>query len=143
MKQWVYIIFMVCVSGGVINMLAGGYKTEKHIRFICGICCVIAAISPIKGLMGTVEAFDAEEIVESVSLPDGNEYIARLTKEEIKQYISDYLLKNGINYSDISIEITVTDTETVVGDIKVYVPEESRTKAAELLKGIAEVVANG
>jgi len=43
----------------------------------------------------------------------------------------------------VRIEITVTDTETVIGDILVLVPKEQYEKAKNALFGIAEVISDG
>ncbi len=143
MREWVYIIFTVSLAGGIINILSSGTKSEKYIKFVCGLCCLLTVISPIKNL---INGFDPKNVYieESVSLPDGNEYVAEETAKRTKEYISDYLYgKTGIICSDVSIEITVTDTETVIGDITVSVPKEHYEKAKAELFGIAEVKTDG
>lgn len=143
MKEWVYIIFAVSLAGGIVNILASGTKSEKYIKFLCGLCCMLAVITPLRQL---IKCFEPETAVTQteVSLPDGNLYIAEKTAEQTKEYISDYLYgKTGILCSDISIEITVTDTETVIGNILVYVPEEQYERAKTELFGIAEVIPDG
>lgn len=143
MKEWVYVIFVVSLAGGMINILASGTKSEKYIKFIGGLCCMLAVITPMRQL---IKAFDTDEIITQAdtSLPDGNQYVAQKTAEQTKKYISDYLYgKTGILCSDVSIEITVTDTETVIGDILVFVPKEHFEKAKTELSGIAEVRPDG
>lgn len=104
---------------------------------------MLAVISPVRQL---IKSFDTETAVTQadVSLPDGNSYVAEKTAQQAKVYISDYLYgKTGIICSDVSIEITVTDTETVIGNILVSVPEEQYEKAKNELSGIAEVIPDG
>lgn len=144
MKEWVFIIFCVSLAGGMINLIAAGNASEKHIRFICGICCVLAAASPIKTLIVNVNDQNDKDIHAQVSLPDGNEYLKTKTEKQVKEYIKEHLYgKTGILPTDISIEITVTDTETVIGDITVAVPEKDLKAAKEALDGMAEVICDG
>ena len=143
MREWVYIIFVVSLAGSMINILASGTKSEKYIKFLGGLCCMLAVISPVRQL---IKSFDTDTAVTKteISLPDGNTYVAQKTAEQTKEYISDYLYgKTGIICSDVRIEITVTDTETVIGDILVLVPKEQYEKAKNALFGIAEVISDG
>ena len=93
--------------------------------------------------MVTVSFVKRTEISDEISLPDGNEYIKRQTEEELKEYIRKYLLTEGIICTDICIEITVTDTETVIGGSSVYVSQKDLPKATRLLDGMAEVISDG
>lgn len=142
-KEWVFIIFAVSLAGGMVNILAAGNASEKYIKFLCGTVCLLTVISPLKQLILSFEGITEAEISDDISLPDGNEYIEEKTKEEIEEYISGYLLAEGIICTGISIEITVTDTETVIGDICVSVEEDDVPKAKSLLEGMAEVISDG
>ncbi len=143
MKEWVFIIFAVSLTGGMVNILAAGNASEKYIKFLCGAACLLTVISPLKQLILSFEGITETEISDQVSLPDGNGYIAQKTKEEIEEYIGGYLYSEGIICTGMSIEITVTDTETVIGDIYVYVQENDMQKASSLLDGMAEVISDG
>ncbi len=104
---------------------------------------MLAVISPVQKL---IKSFDPDTTVTKteISLPDGNAYVSQKTAEQTKEYVSDYLYgKTGIICSDVRIEITVTDTETVIGDILVLVPKEQCEKARNALFGIAEVIPDG
>lgn len=143
MREWVYIIFIVSLAGGIINILAASTKSEKYVKFLCGLCCMLAVISPLKKL---ISAFEKDTLTANneISVPDGNEYIREKTVQQTKEYVSDYLYgKTGIKCRDISIEITVTDTETVIGAVTVFVEEKDLPAAKAALDGIAEVVSDG
>ena len=143
MKEWVFIIFTVSLAGGIINLLASGGVGEKHIKLLCGIICVYVTVVPVKQIFESFEARGQSEISQTVSLPDGNEYVEEKTKQSIKEYICSYLLEEGIICGDVSIEIAVTDAETVIGNITVYVKEQDLIKAKELLGEYAEVISDG
>lgn len=143
MREWVFIIFAVSLAGGMINLLARDTASEKYIKFLCGAVCLLTVISPLKQIILSFEGVAETEISDEISLPDGNEYIKRQTEEELKEYIRKYLLTEGIICTDICIEITVTDTETVIGGISVYVPQKDLPKATRLLDGMAEVISDG
>ena len=143
MKEWVFIIFTVSLAGGIINLLAAGGAGEKHIKLLCGIICVYVTVMPITHLIKDFEMKKPEEISKTVSLPDGNKYVEEKTKQSIKEYICSYLLEEGIICGDVSIEITVNDTETVIGDIIVYVDDKDLSKATKMLGEYAEVISDG
>ncbi|MBO5980891.1 MAG: hypothetical protein J6Q24_00430, partial [Clostridia bacterium] len=121
MKEWVFIIFTVSLAGGIINLLAAGGAGEKHIKLLCGIICVYVTVIPIKQLIKGFEIKNPEEISKTISLPDGNKYVEEKTKQSIKEYICSYLWEEGIICGSVNIELAVTDTETVIGDIVVSV----------------------
>lgn len=143
MKEWVFIIFTVSLAGGIINLLAAGGAGEKHIKLLCGIICVYVTVIPIKQLIKGFEIKNPEEISKTVSLPDGNKYVEEKTKQSIKEYICSYLLEEGIICGSVNIELAVTDTETVIGDIVVSVEEKDLVKAKQLLGEYAEVIKDG
>ncbi len=143
MKEWVFIIFTVSLAGGIINLLAAGGVGEKHIKLLCGIICIYVTIVPIRQLFTDFEKGNIPEISENVSLPDGNGYLKEKTEEQIREYICTYLGEEGIICRQVSIEIAVTDTETVIGDIVVSVDKNDVPKSREMLSGIAEVISDG
>lgn len=143
MKEWVFIIFAVSLAGGVINLLAQGGVGEKHIKLLCGIICVYVTVIPIKNIAKSFKVPDPEDISNTISLPDGNEYLEEKTKESIKEYICSYLSKEGIICKTVNIELSVTDTETVIGSITVSVEEKDIGKAKQLLGEYAEVIKDG
>ena len=143
MKEWVFIIFTVSLAGGIINLLAAGGVGEKHIRLLCGIICIYVTIVPVRQLFAGFEKGNIPEISETVFLPDGNEYLKEKTEEQIREYICTYLGKEGIICRLVSIDMEVTDTETVIGNIVVSVDENDVFKAREMLSGIAEVISDG
>ena len=143
MKEWVFIIFTVSLAGGIINLLAAGGAGEKHIKLLCGIICVYVTVIPVQQLIKGFKVQSPQEISQTVSLPDGNKYMEEKTKQGIKEYICSYLLEEGITCVSINIELAVTDTETVIGNIVVSVEEKDFIKAKQLLGEYAEVIKDG
>lgn len=143
MKEWVFIIFTVSLAGGIINLLAAGGAGEKHIKLLCGIICVYVTVIPVQQLIKGFKVQNPQEISQTVSLPDGNKYMEEKTKQGIKEYICSYLLEEGITCVSVNIELAVTDTETVIGNIVVSVEEKDFIKAKQLLGEYAEVIKDG
>ena len=139
MKAWVFIIFSVSLAGGIINLFTIGTANEKYMKFLCGLACLFAVISPLKQIITAVFDYEPKDISQEISLPDANLYIEDAAKAELEKYIREYLLSNGINHRDICIEITVSDTETVVHGITVFVDAQYLDQAKTALDGIAEV----
>ncbi len=143
MKEWVFIIFTVSLAGGIINLLAAGGAGEKHIKLLCGIICVYVTVIPVKQLIESFQIQSHEEMSQTVSLPDGNKYVEEKTKQSINEYICSYLWEEGIICGSVNIELAVTDTETIIGDIVVSVDEKDLIKAKQLLGEYAEVIKDG
>ena len=96
MKEYLIAMIGACAVSFLVKQL-GLFGDNKYVGFVCGLCAIAIAVSPLCRLAEWIEEFDFEMILED----DGENH------EEYSKYFDSYL-------TDTYIRETVAQIESVI-----------------------------
>ena len=122
MAQYIYIWMTVAVLAALAELISPGGRQGRltgHVRFIAGLCVLVALLPAVKEGISRVKTFgeDGYEII----LPDGKqdygayfeEGLEGITREQCEKWVYDVLEGHfAIQREDVGVLITVNTPET-------------------------------
>ncbi len=143
-KEWALGLVVAAIAGTVALVLTPHSAVEKQVRTAISLFLLVAFVYPFISDVDTSDIFSSIQIQYPESADDtGMMYIAESVKSETQSKIAEVLERNGINYKEINIDISVKENNEVeIKRICVLVENESDvTRSENILKEDLEILA--
>lgn len=109
-RQWAYGITSAAIIGAIILALAPNGSTEKLLRTAVSLFLMCSILFPFISNANPLKIFTEIKLPDSISVDESSHKAEEYIKNELVKKIYDILAQNGINEPEISIDITIENS---------------------------------
>lgn len=128
-KQWAYGITVAAIIGAIVLALSPKGSTEKLVKTAVSLFLMCAILYPFISEANPTELFEKIELPEFDTSISQNDSARNFLANELKGKIAEILSQNGINDTDISIDISIeNENEMKINSVQIFAAEEFKNQ---------------
>ncbi|MDL2287092.1 stage III sporulation protein AF [Eubacteriales bacterium OttesenSCG-928-G02] len=143
MKSYFLGLFIASIICGIVSVIASGSSSEKYVKYICSLVCVVMVISPFVDMKISEIDFDytATEVSgQYISV----QKVSQMSENMLINYINEILLNDyGINAADVRINIDSGENFITLTSVVVYLSEENEEFLTSVQSKLSAVIGTG
>ncbi len=137
-KSWTLTIVTAAVIGSIIVTLTPSGETEKTVRTVVSLFLLVSFFLPfIKENNVGLLTQGNQPLFETAPEFDSNELMSDMMKNEVTRLVAEVLDSHSVQYTEINVDISVSDNEIKADKITVVTQEKIKNTDI-LIKEIEE-----